>query len=88
MESDGADQDDTKRVLQNRQVATHEGVASFGGVGAGAIGFGSDEQHDQTLLGKWSHKERTLNGTVSFKAHQEDEPSVFTSRANLLDVEV
>jgi len=38
-------------------------------------------------LAKWAHKERTLNGTVSFQAHQEDEPSVFSSRANLIDIE-
>jgi len=89
MESDGGERDDTKRVAHGRPMA-NEGVASFGGIhmNAGPFGSGSDKQQDETLLGKWAHKERTLNGTVSFKAHQEDEPSVFTSRANLLDIDV
>lgn len=85
MESDGGDRDDTKRVTHGRTSAANEGVASFGG--AQDIAFGSDKQQDETVLAKWAHKERTLNGTVSFQAHQEDEPSVFSSRANLIDIE-
>ena len=56
MESDGGERDDTKRVAHGR-AAANEGVASFGG--AAPFGSNSDKQHDETLLGKWAHKERT-----------------------------
>ena len=83
MESDGEEQD-TSRVAPGRTLAANEGAASFGVPVGGSLG--SEKQQDETLLAKWAHKERTQNGTVSFKAHLEDEPNVFSSRANLDDI--
>jgi len=92
MESDAGEQDDTQRVGLRPRTA-NEGAASFGVNarsihGQEGIGFGSEKQQDETQLGKWAHKERTLNGTVSFKAHLEDEPNLFTSRGNLFENEI
>ena len=85
MESDGGGEDDTQRIAHGR--GANEGLASFGVVHGAANGFGSEQQQDESVLAKWAHKERTLNGTVSFKAHLEDEPNVFSSRANLIDID-
>lgn len=71
MESTAGKEDDLTKRLDNH----YDQQASFAGAnGMPSIGFGNDKLHEDSMLSRWVHKERTSNGTASFKAHFEDEP--------------